>query len=151
MEYRANDSIGFLANRLSTAMRRSLEGRLKEYDLTACQFGVLIKLFEEDGQPLSSIGKSVYCDKPTITGIVDRLGKKGLLKKVRDENDRRVIKAVLTEKGRGLRSSLYEVGVTLNSQVLSGFSEDEIEALKIQLKKALDRVLSMMEGGYINV
>ena len=124
---------------------------MKEYDLTACQFGVLIKLFEEDCQSLSSIGKSVYCDKPTITGIVNRLEKKRLLKKVRDEKDRRVIKAVLTEKGRDLQGQLHEIALGVNKLATKEFDEEELAMFKGLLRSALDSVLGTIEGGVINV
>lgn len=149
--YRIEDSLGFLANRLATAMRRSLEEKLKGYGLTAPQFGFMAILFEEDGQSLSNIGRCVYCDKPTITGIANRLEKKGLIKKIRDDKDRRVIKAILTKKGKGLKDVLYKMVREVNAGAVKGFTEDEIKLLKAQLKRSLDNVLGTIEGGVINV
>lgn len=150
-EYRIEESLGFLANRLAMAMRRSFEEKLKGYGLTAPQFGFLAILFEEDGQPLSNIGKCVYCDKPTITGIANRLEKKGLIKKVRDDKDRRVVKAVLTKKGKGLKVILYRMSMEVNSGAAKGFDAKEIKLLKSQLRRSLDNVLGTIEGGVINV
>lgn len=150
-EYRVEESLGFLANRLATAMRRSLEEKLKEYWLTAPQFGFLAILFEDDGQPLSNIGRCVYCDKPTITGIANRLEKKGLIKKIRDNKDRRVVKAVLTKKGKGLKNVLHKMVMEVNSEAAKGFDAKEVELLKAQLRRSLDNILGMIEGGIINV
>lgn len=150
-EYRVEESLGFLANRLATAMRRSLEEKLKGHDLTAPQFGFLAILFEEDGQPLSNIGRCVYCDKPTITGIANRLEKKGLIKKISDIKDRRVVKAVLTKKGKGLKGVLYKMVMEVNSEAAKGFDAKEVESLKAQLRRSLDNILGMIEGGVINV
>lgn len=149
--YRLDESLGFLVNRLATAMRWAFEKRLEEYGLTAQQYGFLARLFEEDGQPLSTIGKSMYCDKPTITGIANRLEKKGLIRKLRDEKDRRVVKAVLTEKGRGLKGALRNIALDLNAEALNGFDEGEVKMLKGMLRKSLDNALKMIEGGVINV
>lgn len=150
-DYRIEESLGFLANRLATAMRRSLEDKLKGHDLTAPQFGFLAILFEEDGQPLSNIGKCVYCDKPTITGIANRLEKKGLIKKIRDNKDRRIVKAVLTKNGKGLKDALYKMVLEVNTEAAKGFADEEVKLLKAQLKMALDNVLGTIEGGVINV
>lgn len=150
-EYRVEESLGFLANRLATAMRRSLEEKLKEYDLTAPQFGFMAILFEEDGQPLSNIGRCVYCDKPTITGIANRLEKKGLINKIRDDKDRRVVKAVLTKKGKGLQDVLYKMVMEVNTGAAKGFTAEEVKLLKAQLRRSLDNVLGTIEGGVINV
>lgn len=149
--YRVDDSLGFLTNRLATAMRYAFEKRLEEFGLTAPQYGFLARLFEGDGQSLSSIGKSLYCDKPTMTGIANRLEKKGFIRKVRDEEDRRVIKAVLTENGRRLRDVLHNMAKDLNAEALNEFSEKEIKLFKSMLKMSLDNVLKMVEGGVINV
>lgn len=146
-----NESLGFLINRLATAMRRSFEERLTEFDITAPQFGFLASLYEEDGQPLSNIGKCVYCDKPTITGIANRLEKKGLIKKIKDEKDRRIIKAVLTEKGKKLRDPLFKTALTLNADVVEGFNDDETATLKALVRSGLDNLLRNIEGGIINV
>lgn len=149
--YRVDDSLGFLTNRLATAMRYAFEKRLEEFGLTAPQYGFLARLFEEDCQSLSIIGKSLYCDKPTMTGIANRLEKKGFIRKVRDEEDRRVIKAVLTENGRRLRDVLRNIAKELNAEALNDFSEKEIKLFKSMLKMSLDNVLKMVEGGVINV
>lgn len=150
-DYRIEESLGFLANRLATAMRRSLEEKLKEYGLTAPQFGFLAILFEEDGQPLSNIGRCIYCDKPTITGIANRLEKKGLIKKVSDIKDRRVVKAVLTTRGKGLKNVLYKMVMEVNTGAAKGFTAEEAKLLKAQLRRSLDNVLGTIEGGVINV
>jgi DNA-binding MarR family transcriptional regulator len=149
--YRADESLGFLINRLAAAMRAAFENRLDQYGLTAQQFGFLARLYEEDSQPLSAIGRRMYCDKPTITGIANRLERKGLIKKVRDEEDRRVFKAILTEKGRGLEDVLLQMALNVNLDVMKGLSEEDMRAFKRLLRKALNNALGMIEGGVINV
>ena len=148
---RMDESLGFIVNRLATAMKHAFEKRLEQYGLTAPQYGFLLRLFEEDGQPLGNIGRSVYCDKPTITGIADRLEKKGFIRKVRDENDRRIVKAMLTEKGEHLKDVLRKTALEVNAEATRGFSEDEVRELKMKLKRSLDNVLGKIEGGIINV
>ena len=149
--YKIDDSFGFFVNRLATAMRRAFEKRLEEYGLTAPQYGFLLRLFEEDGQSLSNIGNSLYCDKPTITGIASRLEKKGFIRKAKDKNDRRIVKALLTEKGTGLKEALRKTAMDLNAAATKGFTTNEVKLLKTNLRRSLGNVLGQIQGGVINV
>lgn len=150
-DFKMDESLGFLVNRLATAMKHAFEKKLEKHGLTTPQYGFLFRLFEEDGQPLSSIGKTVYCDKPTITGIANRLEKKGFIIKVRDGSDKRIVKAVLTEKGKGLKESTHMTATDINAMATYGFNEDEVKILKTLLRSSLFNVLSQIEGGIINV
>lgn len=149
--YKVDDSFGFLVNRVATAMRRAFEQRLEEYGLTAPQCGFLLRLFEEDGQSLSNIGKSLYCDKPTITGIASRLEKKGFIRKVKDKDDRRIVKALLTEKGTGLKEPLRKTSMDLNMAATKGLTTNEVKLLKTNLRGSLGNLLEQIQGGVINV
>ncbi len=62
-----------------------------------------VKTIQQNGRPsLNGLGKSMYLHPSTITGLVDRLEKKGLALIERDQKDRRVIKIRLTVKGAAL-------------------------------------------------
>ncbi|MBL0337615.1 MAG: MarR family transcriptional regulator [Rhodospirillaceae bacterium] len=67
-----DDSIGFLINRAAFTMKRALDHKLAAYDLTAPQWAILTQLWEKNGQPLIAIGKNLYFDKATMSGIIDR-------------------------------------------------------------------------------
>lgn len=138
--YKIEESFGFLVNRLATCIRWAFEKKLEKYDLTAQQYGFLARLFEEDSQPLSSIGKNMCCDKPTITGIANRLEKKGFIKKSRDDKDRRIVKAVLTEKGWGLKDLLHKEAMKMNAEATKGMTLEQVNLLKRCLRTSLDNV-----------
>lgn len=133
--FRLDDSPGFLLNKAATAMRQALEERLKAFGLTAPQWAVLARLWEEDCQPPSAIGKSLFFDKPTVTGVVDRLERKKLVAKKRDGNDGRVVRVCLTEKGRSLEEELPAFAKEVNASAMKGLRKDEAEALKSALKR----------------
>lgn len=130
-----DESLGFILNRAAFAMRWALEERLKKYDITAPQWAVLARLWERDGQSPSAIGKSLHFDKPTATGIIDRLEKKGLVKKLRDSEDRRSISVYLTEKGMKMENLLPKFAREVNRLASKGINKNEVERLKILLRK----------------
>lgn len=145
--YKIEESFGFLVNRLATSIRWAFEKKLEKYDLTVQQYGFLARLFEEDSQPLSFIGKNMCCDKPTITGIANRLEKKGFIKKSRDDKDKRIVKAVLTEKGWGLKDILHKAAMGMNVETTKGISAEQVNLLKKLLRISLDNLSEINAGG----
>ena len=130
-----DDSLGYLINRAAVSMRWALEEKLSEHDLTAPQWAVLSRLMENNGQSLTAIGKSLHADKPTVTGVVDRLEQKGFVKKSRDLEDRRIIRVYLTTKGKNVSSRLPELAERVNQDAIQGMNEEEVKKLKKQLLK----------------
>lgn len=128
------DSIGFLINRAAFAMKRSLEHKFTAHDLTAPQWAVLNQLWQKDGQSLVELGNNLYFDKATMTGIIDRLDRKFLLTKVRDIQDRRLVRVYLTEEGTRLQQELPPLAIAINQLATKGFSKNDTERLKSYLR-----------------
>lgn len=128
--FKLDDSLGFLLNRVAFAMRRALEKRLTKHGLTAPQWAILARLWEEDGQSPSVIGRSLHFDRPTITGIVNRLEQKGLIRKARDSQDRRVIRVYLTDKGMALKMQLQPLAHGVNRIASIGMSDADVVRMK---------------------
>jgi DNA-binding MarR family transcriptional regulator len=128
--FKLDDSLGFLMNRSALAMRWALEDRLAKHGLTAPQWAILAGLWEQNAQPLSAVGAIFHFDKPTTTGIVDRLEDKGLVRRVRDLEDRRITRVHLTKAGEKLRRKLPALAVDVNAAAVEGMSAAELKALK---------------------
>jgi DNA-binding MarR family transcriptional regulator len=128
--FRLDDSLGFLLNRAAFAARWALEERLAEFDLTAPQWSVLCRLWEQDQPPLSTLGRALHLDKPTVSGIVDRMVKKKLVRRYRDASDRRVVRVRLTDSGRKLEAKLVPLARDVNQLAVKGLGAEGIDALK---------------------
>jgi len=137
-----NNSLGFLTNRTARAMKRALDSRLLEHNLTATQYIALAKLWEEDGISLSELGERLYFDNPTLTGVVDRMDKVGLLQRQRDEDDRRVVRVYLTPKGTNLQQEIGDLADGIDAKAWEGFTEAEKKKLLTQL----DLIWKRMNG-----
>lgn len=77
----------------------------KKYSVTAAQLNCLLALHESGPLPLSHIAKLIMVKSSTVTGIIDRLEQKGLVERVRNSRDRRVITIKLTEAGTRLANN----------------------------------------------
>jgi DNA-binding MarR family transcriptional regulator len=82
------------------AVEQSLEDALLPVGLSLAKFGALTHLLEA-GEPLSlsECATKMTCVRSNITQLVDRLEADGLVRRVRDADDRRVVRAEMTENG----------------------------------------------------
>jgi DNA-binding MarR family transcriptional regulator len=129
-----------LMGKLHRSLRRNYDRQLKNFGLTPCQFDVLLSLWGEDGIVLSELGRRVSRDSPTITGVVDRMEKKMLIRRTRDEGDRRVVKVVLTPKGKKMQDQLSTTKKRVLEKITSTLSLQEINQLGTLLEKMMKNV-----------
>lgn len=74
----------------------------RNYQVSAPQLHCLLTLYEAGPLPPSQIAKYIMVKSSTVTGIIDRLENKGLVRRTRNSPDRRVINIELTDKGKTL-------------------------------------------------
>ena|SRR6266567_4020223 len=126
----------FWVSRIRKALRCEFEARAEALDITASQFQVLRRLWEGDGILTSTLTRDICSDGGTITGLLDRLEAKALIRRARSAEDRRAVRVFLTPAGRELERPLSEILSAINEQALEGFSPDD----RRQLVDALQRV-----------
>jgi len=137
------DKTGLLMGKLNRSLRRNYDRQLKEFGLTPCQFEVLMTLWEEENILLSELGRRVSRDGPTITGVIDRMERKMLVKRKRDSNDRRVIKVLLTAKSNGLKEQLSVTKKQILERITESLTSKEINQLEALLLKMINNVEGM--------
>lgn len=133
-------SLGFLLNRAARSMRRALDAKLVEHNLTATQYIVLAKLWEGDGISLSELGDRLDFDNPTLTGVIDRMERDGLVRRQRDADDRRVIQVHVTSKGQELRGAIGRIAGRIDDDAWAAFSEAEQKRFLSYLQLVWERL-----------
>lgn len=73
-----------------------------KFGITGPQLWALNTISKNEGLPLGELSKKMYLGPSTITGLIDRLEKRGYVVRNRDQRDRRVVKILLTPKGKAL-------------------------------------------------
>ena len=76
---RIDDCISFLSGKAAQAVARVTRERLAPHGVTPVQYAVLQVLWERDGQSGAAIGSRLVLDSATVTGVLDRLEKQGLI------------------------------------------------------------------------
>ena len=110
----------------------------KIYNVSAAQINCLIALQENGPLSPSQIAKHVMVNSSTVTGIIDRLEKKDLVKRLRISPDRRVITVELTNTGKILAENAPS---PIQQKIIDGLhalSTDEIEDIAFTLKRLTD-------------
>ena len=92
----------------------------KAYVITPPQWGILSFIAHEQEQTIGVLAQRLGVDAPAVTNIVKRLEQSGLVERVRDREDQRVVKVSLSEEGQEMVRSLQPVVEGFNGQLLPG-------------------------------
>ena len=128
--------------RFSLLSHKRLEGELEKAGLTPPQFYVLATIGYAGGLPFGEIGAKMMVTVSNLTGIVDRLEEKKVVVRKRDENDRRVVHVVLTDKGAKLYKSTIPLFEKSIAEIFSNLEKPQQKELSVLLRK-LNQLLSV--------
>ncbi len=115
---------------------------LREKQITFVQFKAIILLNEKENQTLSQLSDGLSRTRCTITGLVDRLEDKGLVRRKRSRKDRRLVYVSLTDKGRELAAELREKVVPEISKLGEKLMEKLTDSEAMVLYNALNKLSS---------
>ncbi len=116
-------------------MRRVQSKQMYGQNLTAPQFGVMEVLNRLGSVPLKKVSEELMVTGANITCVVDNLEKEEFVKRVPSKEDRRVILAELTPKGKEKLDQIWPDYVKNMSAVTSVLSEQEQKELLKLLEK----------------
>jgi DNA-binding MarR family transcriptional regulator len=128
--------------------RRHQQRRLSPFSITLQQLHVLRQLARNDYLYPSKIAEMLYCDRPTATVVIRNISKRGWVARERDEQDRRQIRVILTDKGRAKLDQIIrsrQADVNLPPTPLDSFSQAEIAELNRLLTKLNDSLKQTVE------
>src|SRR4028118_1144668 len=120
-------SLGYRIKLLSQVMGRKFQDRLEPFGLTTFHWVVLCCLWEEDGLATSTIGERLQQVGGTLTGVIDRMEERGLVRRERDTRDRRIWRILLTEAGKELEDVLPPIAVEIREEAMAGMAVPDRE------------------------
>lgn len=128
------ECVNYLLTTAQHSVFLKMTEKLSVFDLTPVQYAVLYCLWENDKKSPKEIAERLKLENSTISGILERMEKKGLIKRMISKEDRRFIQIMLTEKGAVLEKDVLAAVDKVNEEVMSVFSKEECENLKTQLR-----------------
>jgi DNA-binding MarR family transcriptional regulator len=130
---------------LYTESRRVTKELAARHGLTGPQLAV-IKMLEPVGKlSLSELSWKIRARNSTVTGIIDRMEREGLVERRRSDEDRRVVHIVLTRKGRNLATGVPVEPVQIFRQVLGELSGKDAAELRRILTRLARRVRELVD------
>jgi DNA-binding MarR family transcriptional regulator len=113
------------------SLERAVDARLRPWNLNQSQGAALLVLAQHGPQRMSHLARFLLQQTQTTTDLVDRLERRGLVRRIRHETDRRVVLVEITEEGQSLigevGDAVWSVGNdafrTINGNDLRRFTE----------------------------
>jgi DNA-binding MarR family transcriptional regulator len=142
--------IGALVSRVKVEMLVALDRelaqdkRLAPLEMSAAQYIIVANLAIGPGEPKSAadLCKVISYDAGAMTRMLDRLEAKGLIRRTRSSQDRRLLNLELTEEGRAAFPRMREISMSIANRFLRGFSKAEAR----QLEGFLNRMVENAQG-----
>jgi len=98
---------------------------IRRYGLNQTEFGVLEILYHKGSLPLQQIGEKILITSGSITYVINKLESKQLISREVCIEDRRIIYAILTEKGRELLGRIFPEHAMALEKALGGLNSEE--------------------------
>ncbi|HVI52486.1 MAG TPA: MarR family transcriptional regulator [Candidatus Sulfotelmatobacter sp.] len=118
-------------------VKEIVDQRASVLGITGAQWVVLIRIASGIGGSASELCRAIGYDSGSMTRMLDRLEKSGLIYRERCAEDRRVVKIFLTPAGKELYPQLAPIAVQNLNQLLKGFKAEEIELLQSMLDRMI--------------
>lgn len=117
------------------SVKKRVEQDIKCLGLNPTEFAVLEFIYSTGEQPIQKIGEKVLIASSSITYVVDKLEKKGLLERKPCPNDRRITYAAITTAGNNLMDEVFPNHKRALTDILAGLNIEEKKVMIEQLKK----------------
>lgn len=128
-------SVGKYISIINRYMNSILDKELQKYDIDRGQFPFLIPLYHKEGISQKELCSFYNMDKAAAVRALNKLEKKGYVKRMKDPDDKRQHQVFLTEKARGFGPKLDEIICKTENTLLKGLEEKEREELSRILSK----------------
>lgn len=123
--YILDDQIGFILRQVSQRHAAIFASGIGDPDLTATQWAVLAKLLERGPCSQNRLGRRTAMDAATIKGVVDRLGRRGLIETRPDPEDGRRLEVALSPAGQALAERIVPNALRVTEETLAPLDEAE--------------------------
>src|SRR6476620_9517419 len=141
--YSTEEGVGYLMRHIINAVSLEVERELEPSGLTNAQWVPLFKLYMGSATTVAELARECRLDAGGMTRLLDRLESKGLVRRVRSSEDRRVVNLELTDQGRDAAKKIPAVLCSVQNAHLRGFSHDEWQLLRSRLRRVHDNAVAI--------
>ncbi|PTH12455.1 MarR family winged helix-turn-helix transcriptional regulator, partial [Staphylococcus auricularis] len=114
-----DNCINYLLSTSQNKVFKHFKSLLSPYNTTPAEYGVLNCLINNKLNTPKAIGNTLNLEPSTISGILDKMSKKGLITRQTDNENRRIVLISSTDKAKSLWPTLEKIADDLNNYYLS--------------------------------
>ena len=140
-ELKLDNQLCFRLYTASRLMTQAYYPLLKALGISYPQYLVLMILWEKDRQPVNDIAKRLLLETNTVTPLLQRMEKEGLVSRQKDPEDSRKVIVSLTDKGREMEAEAAEVPHCITGRL--NCSESLMEQLP-SIATSLDELIGIL-------
>ena len=129
--------LGFLVSAARSAIWSSIEAELQPLDITAAQFVVFNSIAQGKGRTIGEFCRLLGYDSGAMTRLLDRIEKKGLIRRVPNPEDRRSFLLELTPESRAVFPQAKKRVRAVFKRLLAGIDEKQAAVLRQSLEQLL--------------
>jgi DNA-binding MarR family transcriptional regulator len=134
-----DDYLIYLLARASHLISEEFHDHLRRRGVAVPEWRVLSCLAGHEGETVTSLASICLLQQPTMTKLLDRMTRDGLVRRTQDSRDRRVVRVALTPRGAELVIGLLEAAKRHEAEVLARHPETEADDLKGLLRVIIAR------------
>lgn len=117
-EFKLDNQLCFRLYTASRLLTQAYHPLLSQQGLTYPQYLVLLVLWEKDAQAVNDIAKRLFLETNTVTPLLQRMEKEGILTRTKGKEDARQMIVSLTRNGKDLQNKLADVPFTVGNAVM---------------------------------
>ncbi|WP_191560085.1 MarR family winged helix-turn-helix transcriptional regulator [Metabacillus idriensis] len=125
-KYYLDNSLGYKLFHASRLICNRLNQNLRDHSVTYEQWQILCRLYEKDGQTQNQLALLNERDQPSVSRLIDNMIKRGLVKRVPHDSDKRIYLIFLTESMKDLQPELEGFATQTIADASSEISEHDM-------------------------
>ena len=129
------DCICFRLGKAARKVTRAYREEIAAHGLTHGQFFLVVAIIEEEGLLPSELAEKTFQERPTMTGLLDRLEKDAWIERKPDPSDRRSLRIYLGPRGIQSRASILSLFEKTNQKFLDRLSKTEWQQMQAFLER----------------
>lgn len=135
-----DDFLPYLINRISNRLNMDLAVSLKTLGISIPYYRILSSLNARDGASISELVVYTMTEQSTLSKLIGRMEKNGLVERRTDPGDGRIVNIYLRDSGREALAKIRPIALTHYQTAIAGFDKKEYDLLIRALHKVLDNV-----------
>ncbi len=139
----ARMTLGYHIHEVARLFRRRFEEEARSHGVTLPQWRTLAEIYRNEGISQVALAAIVDSDPMTLSKILERLEKRGLIERYPDPRDSRAKLARITTAGTIVVETARKVGQAIHARAVAGLSAAEERDLKQALGRVRDNLVAM--------